>query len=99
MGGADPRGAYDILEHVYRNTSARVPNPSQIDMEKARGYFHTLYQTEEPHTPGLTLATKVDTAKVSDKVPFEAEVEAAERLLIPHRVSGHTHLCAEYFKQ
>ena len=38
------------------------------------GIFHTLYQREDPHTPGLPLATHVDPAKVNDEISLEAEV-------------------------
>ena len=69
MGGADPRGAYDILKWWYLHASVRAPNPSCKDMDKVGGYLHTLYQMEEPHTPGLPLATHVDPAKVNDEIP------------------------------
>ena len=49
--------------------------------------------------PGIPLATRVEPSKMNDKVPSEAEVEAAVRRLCPHRVGGKTHLCAEHFKQ
>ena len=68
-------------------------------MEKFRGYFHIFYQREDPHHPGLTLATHVNLAKVNDKIPSEAEVESAVQRLHPHRAGGHTHLRAEHFKQ
>ena len=38
-------------------------------------------------------------AKVNDDIPSEAKVEAAVRRLPLHRVSRHTHLRAEHFKQ
>ena len=43
-------------------------------MKKVRGDFQTLYQREEPHTPGLPLATHVDLDEVNNDVPSEAEV-------------------------
>ena len=55
--------------------SAQVPNPSQTDMEKVRGDFHTLYQREEPHLPVLPLTTHVNPAKVNDDIPSEAKAE------------------------
>ena len=67
-------------------------------MEKVRGDFHTLYQREEPHTPGLTIETHVEPAKVNYEIPSEAEVEAAVSSLSTHRAGRHTHLCEEYFK-
>ena len=45
-------------------------------MGKFRGDYHTLYQREEPHPPGLPLDTQVDPAKVNDDTPSEAETEA-----------------------
>ena len=98
-GGADPRGAYVILKRWYWHTSTRTPNPYWTDIEKVRGDLQTLYQREEPHPPGLNLDTHVDPAKVSDKIPSEAEVEAAVQPLRPHKAGGHNHLCAEHFKQ
>ena len=68
-------------------------------MEKVRGDLQTLYQREEPHLPGLTLATHVKPDEVNNDIPLEAEVETAVRRLRPHRAGGHTHLCAENFKQ
>ena len=61
-------------------------------MEKVRGIFHTLYKREDPHPPGLTVETHVDPAKVNDKIPSEAEVEAEVRCLRPHMAVRHTHL-------
>ena len=68
-------------------------------MEKVGGYFQTLYQREEPQTPGLTLATHMDPAKVNEEIPSEVDVEAVVRNLRPHRVGGHTHLRTEHLKQ
>ena len=68
-------------------------------MDKFRGDFQTLYEREEPHTPGLTLETHIDPAKVNDKIPSGVEVEAAVHRLRPHRTGRHTHLRAEHFKQ
>ena len=99
MGGVDPRGLFAMLKRWYRHASAWAPKPSRTDMEKVRGYFQTLYHREEPHTPGLPLATHVNPAKVNDKIPSEAEVEAAVQRLLPRRAGGHTHLCAEHFKK
>ena len=67
-------------------------------MEKFRGDFQTLYQKEEPYTPGLPLATHIDPAKVNYKIPSEAEMEAVVRCLRPHRAGGHTHLHTKHFK-
>ena len=53
---------------------------------------------EEPHPPGLHLATHVDPSKVNDEIPSEAEVEAAVCHLHLHRAGRHTHLHAEHFK-
>ena len=98
-GGIDPRRAYVILKHWYRNVSMRVPKPSHTDMEKVRGDLQTLYKREETHIPGIPLATHIDPAKVNDKIPTKAEVEAVVRRLRPHRAGGPTHLRAEPFKQ
>ena len=46
-------------------------------MEKVRRDFQTLYYREDPHTPGLPLATHVDPAEANNKVPSEVELEAA----------------------
>ena len=56
-GGEDPCGAYTILKHWYRYASTQALNPSQTDMEKGKRDFQTLYKREDPHPPGLTLAT------------------------------------------
>ena len=69
MGGTNPCGAYAVLKRWYRHASTRVPNPSWMDMDKVRGDFQTLYQREEPHPPGLTLATYVNPVQVNDKIP------------------------------
>ena len=98
-GGADPRGAYAILKYWYRHASARTPNSSWKDIEKVRGYFQTLYQREDPQPPGIPLATHIEQSKVNDKIPLEAEVDAMVCRLRPHKAGGHTHLCAEHFKQ
>ena len=98
-GGSDPCGAYTILKRWYLHTSAWAPNPFRIDMEKVRGGFQTFHHREETHTPGLPLATHIDPAKVNDKIPSEAELEAAIRRLCPHSAIGHTHLRAKHFKQ
>ena len=97
--GLDPCREHTILKRWYWNASAQAPNPSWTDMEKVRGDFHTLYQREEPHPPGLHLAIHVDPAKAKDDIPLEAEVEAAVRRLRQHRAGGHTQLCVEHFKQ
>ena len=68
-GGADPRREYGIMKRWYWHTSARAPNPYRTDMEKFSGDFQSLYQREEPHTPGLPLATHVDPDKVNDEIP------------------------------
>ena len=52
----------------------RAPNPSQMDMEKVRGDFQNLYQREEPHTPGLPLATHVDPSYLNEEISLEVEV-------------------------
>ena len=75
MGETDPRRDYAVLKHWYRHASARAPNPPQTDTEKLRGDFQTLYQQEEPHPPGLPLATHVDPAQMNNATPSEAEVE------------------------
>ena len=96
--GAYPRGAYAILKHWYRHAYAQATNPSRTDMDKVKGDLQTLYQKEDPHPPGLTLATHVDPAKVNKNISLEAEVEAALRRLLPHRMVGHTHLRTEHLK-
>ena len=73
-GGSDSCGAYAILKRWYHHASAQAPNTSRTDMEKVRGYFQTLYQMEEPHTPGLPWATHVDPSKVNKDILLEAEV-------------------------
>ena len=92
------RRAHAILKHWYRHASARAPNPSWTDMDKVRGDFQTLYQSEDTTPPGLILETHVGQAKVNDEIPLEAEVEAEVRRLLPHSMGGHTHLRAEHFK-
>ena len=99
MGGAEPCGAYTIMKRWYRRVFTRAPKPSRADMEKVRWDLHKLYQKEEPHPPGLPLATHVDPAKVNDEATLKAKVEASVLRLLPHRSGGHTHLCAEHFKQ
>ena len=69
MGGTDPHGAYAILKRWYRHASARAPNPSETDMEKVRGDSQTVYQREEPHTPGPPLAIHINPSKVNNKIP------------------------------
>ena len=64
--GVDPRGAYAIPKPWYCHAYAQAPKPSQTDMEKVRGDFHNPYKREEPHPPGLPLATHVDPDKVND---------------------------------
>ena len=68
-------------------------------MENFRGGFQNLYHREEPHTPGLPLATHIDPDKVKEEIPLEAEVKSAVHRLRPHRLDGHTHLRIEHFKQ
>ena len=63
-------------------------------MEKVRGDFQTLYQREEPHPPGLPLATHVEPVQVNDVTPLEAEVETEFRRLHPLKSGRHAHLCA-----
>ena len=55
----DPRRAYSVMKRWYRNVSTRVPNPSRTDMEKVKGGFQTLYQRDDPHPPGLPMATRM----------------------------------------
>ena len=98
-GGADLRGAYGILKRWYQHASTRATNPSLTDMEKFGGEFQTLYQREEPHPPGLQLATHVDPSKVNDAIPLKAEVEAVVSCICPQKSGRHTHLHAENFKQ
>ena len=69
MGGEDPCGAYAILKCWYHNVSAWAPKSSRMDMEKVRMDFQALHQREEPHTPGLPLATHAEPAKVNKKMP------------------------------
>ena len=68
-------------------------------MEKVRGESQTLYQRDEPQTPGLPLATHMYPSQVNNYTPSEAEVEAAVRRLRPLKADGHTHLRVENFKQ
>ena len=68
-------------------------------MENFRGDFHTLYQMEEPHTPGLTLETHVNPVQVNDANPSEAEAEVVFCRLLPLKSGGHNHLHSEHFKQ
>ena len=98
-GGADPCGAYATLKWWHRHASVWAPNPSQRYMEKVKGEFQNIYQWEDPHSPGLTLATHTGPSKVNDEVPPEAEIEAGLHRLRPHREVGKTHLRAEHFKQ
>ena len=98
-GETDSHGAYAILKHWYWHASVRAPNPSRTNMEKFRGDFQTLYQSEEPHPPGIPLATHMDPVQLNDETPSEAEVEAAVRRVCPLKAGKHTHLCSENFKQ
>ena len=91
-GEADPCRVYAILKYWYRHVSARDPNTSWTDMEKVRGDFQTLYQREEPHSPGLPLATHVYPDKVNEKIPPKEEVEVAVRQLRSQRVGRHSNL-------
>ena len=70
-------------------------------MEKVRGNFHNIYYREEPHPPGLPLATHFDSEKANNEIPLEVEVEVEEEVqhLPPHRADGHTHLHKDHFKQ
>ena len=68
-------------------------------MDKFRGGFHILYQREEPHNHGLSLAIHVDTVQLNDENPSKAEVEAAVSNLFPLNTDRHTHLHVEHFKQ
>ena len=99
MGETDSRGAYAILKRWYRHASARAPNLSRTDMEKVGGDFQTLYQWEDPHTPGLPLSTHVDPVQENDTTPSDSEVETMVRCLCPLKAVRHTHLRTEYFKQ
>ena len=97
--GLPPRRAYIILKCWYRHASARAPNLSLTDMEKVRVDYHTLFQREETHTPGLPLATHIKPAKVNDDILSEAEVEAAIQRVRPHRSGRNTHLFEEHLKK
>ena len=99
MGGVNPHRAYAILKLWYWHASTRVPNPSLPDMEKVRGYFHTLYKRKKKKTPGLPLATHVGPTKLNSDISLETEVKASVRHLRPLRTGGHTHLRAEQFKK
>ena len=68
-GENDPRGTYAIMKHWYWHASARAPNPFRTDMENVRKDFQTLYQREEPHPPGLSLATHMDMDQVNYNIP------------------------------
>ena len=92
-GETDPTGVYAVLKRWYQHASARAPKPSRAYMEKVKGDFHTLYQLEYIHTPGLPLATHMEPVQVNDATPSEVEVEAAVRHLRPLKADGHTHLC------
>ena len=65
-GGNGPRGAYAIMKRWYQHASTRAPNYYQTDMEKIRGDLKNLYQREELHPPGLSLATHMEPAQVND---------------------------------
>ena len=68
-------------------------------MEKVSEDFQTFYQMEEAQPPSLPLATHVNSDRVNDDIPSEAEVEERVRHLRPHTTGGHTHLHADHFKQ
>ena len=57
---------FNILKRCYRHASVRATNPSQTYMEKVRWDLQTLYHMDEPHPPGLPLATHVNQSKVSN---------------------------------
>ena len=59
-GEMEPRGAYAVRKRWYWHASARAPKPSWTDMGKVGVDLQTLYQREDPHTPGLPLVTHVD---------------------------------------
>ena len=63
-------------------------------MDKVSGYFHTFYQIEDTHNPGMTLAKHLAPSKVNDATPSEAEMKEAVRLLRQHTMGRHTHFCA-----
>ena len=89
MEETDLHGAYAIMEHWYQHASARAPNPSRNDMEKARGDFQTLYHRKHPHPPDLTLATHVYMVQVKYTTPSEAEVETSVHCLLPLKAGEH----------
>ena len=80
------------MKRWYWHTSVRGGNPSCTDMDKVRGDFQTLYQREDPHTPGLPLETHVDPVQVNYLTPSEADVETAIRRLRSLKAGVHTHL-------
>ena len=98
-GGTDPCGSYTILKRWYWHASVRAPNPSRTDMDNFRGDFQNLYHREEPQPPGLPLATHVYPTQFNDKIPSEADLEAAVHRLHPHRAGVHTHFRMEHFQK
>ena len=68
-------------------------------MEKVMGDFYTLYHREDPHSPGISLATHVGLIKLSDVAPSEAYAEAAVWCLRHFKSGGPTHLRAEHLKK
>ena len=70
--GEDPYRVYAILKRWCQHESARAPNHSWTDIEKVRGDFQNLYHREDPHTPGLPLATHAYPSKMNDEVPLES---------------------------
>ena len=63
------------------------------------GGFQNLYHREEPQPPGLPLATHVYPTQFNDKIPSEADLEAAVHRLHPHRAGVHTHFRMEHFQK
>ena len=95
-------GPLQNVQHTETLVSARIRTGAQTPPDvhvKGQGGLQTLYQREEPHPPGLPLATHVNPSKVNDEIPLEAEVEAVVRRLRPHRAGSHTRLRAEHFNQ
>ena len=91
--------SYAILKFCYQHVSTRAPNPSRADMKKVAEDLRTLYQKEEPHPPGIPLATHVDNLRVNDATPLEDEVDTVFFRLHPFKAGGHAHIREEHFKQ
>ena len=68
-------------------------------MDKVTGDYAALCRWEEPTPLRRPVPTHVKTFRVNADALSEEELETEVQCLRLHKVVGHTHLRAEYFKQ